>query len=364
MKQKKLVALGLASLMVASNVCMAFGADSTSNPANGNITGAGSIEGYIVQDVFTVTLPTVDNANFAFNLDPQELLRLSGSKKTIDTVAADTMVADSYGSKILFADSANYVTKSKDITIVNKSSYAVDVKVDITFSGLTKDGDDGYTIGIVDKTADGYTAGKNTDLYMSLTTTPGTLTGTTEAKTDASKVVSAINNAKYTTTTTLAAAPNTAFAVTGTSKSDYRYALKGTSDLASIAFSQVTYNLSGELNVNGDWTNFNKDASAALSYTFAYTVDKHVDGLSDGDTVNVSSGATTTTFKIAGTKAPKSVWNTKYQLSGASITGNTVTLTSGTDVNSTYLFNTPGTYPLTVVLDDESKITINVVVAK
>lgn len=360
MRNKKLLALGMASLMVMSSTCVAFADDTTTNPAGDTITGNGSIEGYIVQDVFTVTLPTVTNVSF--KMDPQELLRLSGSSTTIDGTAASDMDADSYGSKVLFEKDSNLLTSSEDITIVNKSSYDVDVKVDISFTGLSKDGEDGYTIGIVDKNADDYTAGTNTDIYMSLTTTSGTLLNTTETKDTANATTKAIGSATYSATTTIGAAPEAAFEVTGTDKDSYKYTLIG--DTSAITFNQVTYNLSGDLNVAADWTNFNADDAAALGFTFVYSVDKHVNGLSDGDTVNVASGETTKTLTIAGDSAPVSIWNGAYPLSGATISGNDITIAKDTDVNSTWIFNNPDTYALTVVLADNSQITINVVVAQ
>lgn len=272
MRNKKLLALGMASLMMVSSISTVFAADATdAASATGSIEGNGGIVGFIDKDVFTVSLPTV--ANIDFTIDPQELLLVGTPDATLD----GSQIATGYADKVLFKDTTNYLTKTKDITIVNKSTYDVDVTLDVSVTGLTKDGDDPYTINLVDTSADGYEAGTNADMSLTVTPTTGTSTDGGDVTGSAGTAVAITDAAGTSIKTTIAAISDIedAYEVKYASQT-YSYGLKD--DVSTVAFNAVAYNLSGTVNTAADWTNFNKDTAKALKATIAYTVDKHEDG--------------------------------------------------------------------------------------
>lgn len=276
MTRKKLLALGMASLMVVSTFGTVLAADETVGPASGTIAGTGGIEGFVDKDVFTVTLPTTADVNFS--IDPQELKLATDTSYKVDDAAA----AAGYGKKVLFTSAdSKVVTKSQDITVVNKSTYAIDVKVTAKVTGLTKEGASGYTIKLVDDTpaegASSYDWGKDAALSLKLTPTPGTYTGTTVSAGSAEAATVLTDTANgITVTNKVDAIANVTDAYEVKNDSGYKYQLKA--DVSSVAFNEITYNLSGTVNTDADWTNFNKDDSRALTVDLAYTVDKHVDG--------------------------------------------------------------------------------------
>lgn len=274
MRTRKLLAVGMATLLTLSSSVMAFAADATSE-GGGTIAGDGSLEGYVDKEVFTATFPTT--ANVDFKLDPQELLLATGSSDTLDGSA----LAKGYGSKILFADEAGkYLSKSKDITVINKSTFDVDVEVSAKITGLKKEGTDGYDIKVMDPTVSGFDFGDATAITMSITPTPQSITGTTEtpgtAKT-ATVLTDAANGVSVTEKIEKSTAVDSAYEVKKTGNV-YSYSIKADTDLATVAFNEMTFNLAGTVNTAADWTNFSKDASSALKVEVTYNVKKHVDG--------------------------------------------------------------------------------------
>lgn len=248
------------------------------------VSGSGDIVGYVDKNVFTVTLPTTSDVNFA--LDPQELM------KAVDTTGAFTVDGTAanvgYGAKVLFANAdtagTGYATQSKDIPVVNKSTFDVDVTVNAKVTGLNGDG---YDIKLVDPNAEGYTnMGTDTAIALLLTTADNTIkgdgTGEGSDSTDATntkylksgdegvtikKTVLAINN------------PDTVYKVTEPTTGNYQYALDSTS-AAAATFNEAVFYLSGQVNTDAkaDWSKFNDAQTKNLKVDITYTVDKHVDG--------------------------------------------------------------------------------------
>lgn len=273
MKTRKILAFGMATMLTLSSTVMAFAADETTDPASGSVNGSGSLEGYVDKEVFTVTLPTTADVNF--KLDPQELLLATSSSAQLDNAA----LAAGYGDKVLFVDSTNYLSKSKDITVVNKSTFDVDVEVNAKLSGLTKDGDGGYAIQVMDASADDFDFGTDTAITMALTPSTNTITGTQEGTAVAGTATYLTDaTAGVTVKETVAVSDDVddAYKVTGTSGS-YSYGIDATA-AATVAFNEVVFNLSGTVNTAADWTNFSKDSAAALAVQVTYKVTKHVDG--------------------------------------------------------------------------------------
>lgn len=275
MRSKKLVALGLASMMLLSTTTVAFAADASSAPATGSIAGDGGIVGYIDKEVFTVTLPTTSDVNFT--IDPQELKLATDATFKVD----DNTAQAGYGAKVLFENanknSDGYATKSKAIAVVNKSTFDVDVKLDAKVTGLSKAGE--YDIKMVDDVS---TAG--TDTAMSLKITPTTGTSTKGAAISSGTVGTAVTlngtaeGVSVVQKVDTIEDPSSAVAYeVGTDGSGgYVYKLKD--NVESIAFEAVEFNLSGEVNTAADWSKFNEDGSKALKVELTYTIDKHVEG--------------------------------------------------------------------------------------
>lgn len=278
MKQRKLLALGMATLMALSSTVMAFAADETAEPATGSVSGDGTLEGFVDKEVFTVTLPTTSTIDF--KLDPQELLLATKSTAKLDGSA----LAAGYGSKILFVDGDNFTSKSADITVVNKSTFDVDVTIGAKLTGLSTDN---YNIDVLDASADDFDFGDSTAITMAITPSTNKLTGTTPGTAvagTATALTSAENGITLTETVAVSDDVDKAYEVTGTTGS-YSYGLKA--DTSAVAFNTVTFNLSGTVNTAADWTNFSKATNAALGVEITYSVSKHSDSpvFTTGDAV-------------------------------------------------------------------------------
>ena len=98
MKQKKVLAMSMATIMAFASTGMVFADDVTdASKATGSVDGTGTIEGYAETDVFTVTLPTTKKVDF--KIDPQELLKAISSSDTLDGTAFSTPT-DGYGKTV------------------------------------------------------------------------------------------------------------------------------------------------------------------------------------------------------------------------------------------------------------------------
>lgn len=289
MRKRKLMALGLAGLMIISSAMPVFAADSTSDPATGSISGTGTIEGFIDKDVFTVTLPTVTVTNFS--IDPQEL------KLAVDsTYKVDEAAASGYGDKVIFnytpegKQAAGDYTKSADIKVVNKSTFDVDVKVDAVVTGLKTDE---YDIALVDDvTADTVTGPA---ISLVLTDSTNTLTGTTEATAVKVSDNKLTGTDSYTYKVAKSDDVDKAYEVKNAS-GVYSYAIKD--DVSSVPFNELVLNVSGTVKNDADWTDFNKAATKSLKLDVTYSVTKHVDNAAptfaagtDVGTITYNAGA-------------------------------------------------------------------------
>ncbi len=272
MRKRKLLALGLAGLMIISSAMPVFAADATSEPATGSISGTGTIEGYIDKDVFTVTLPTVTATNFS--IDPQELkmaVAPAASKYQLD--GADATAG--YGKKVIFnytpeggSTAADY-TKSASIKVVNKSTFDVDVKVDAAVTGLKTDD---YDIALVeDVTADTVTGPA---ISLVLTDSTATLTGTTEASLTKVSDKKLTGTDSFTYKVAKSANVDNAYEVKNAS-GVYSYSIK--SDVSAIPFNELVLNVSGAVKDDADWTDFNAATTKSLKLDVTYSVTKHVD---------------------------------------------------------------------------------------
>ena len=263
-KTKKLVALSLAAAMVMSSSAVAFAAQHTESPVTGSSVGTGGTEGYVDKNVFTVDVTT--DQTITFKLDPQELMLATNAGKTVDGAA----MAEGYGSDILFdTTDGNYTTESEDYTVVNMSTMPVSVTANAKITGLTSPAStaaaDAYDVKVVEDVAD-ETA---TAISMKLAPTAGTMKGTDFTTGAAVAATSLTADAEGVTVNNTVAAIedlDAAYEVTGTTGS-YKYELKA--DTSAVTFDAVTFNMSGEVNTEADWTNFDK-AHAQLQVEVVY----------------------------------------------------------------------------------------------
>lgn len=310
MKQKKVLAMSMATIMAFASTGMVFADDVTdAAKATGSVDGTGTIEGYAETDVFTVTLPTTKKVNF--KIDPQELLKAVSSSNTLDGIAFSS-ATDGYGKTVLFQDETvdtTFTTKSADISVVNKSTFDVDVDVTAKVTGLTKEGENGYSIALMDKDAKDFAFGTATALTLSLTPTNYVLTDTASSG-ETAGTATALTNAEagVSTKVTIQKSDKVTEAYEFVSESgSYKYKLKD--DVSTIPFKAVKFNLAGTVNTDADWTNFSKDTSSALKVDLTYSVAKHVDG--PQVTMNADTSAKTATATISNLTADKNIDITK-----------------------------------------------------
>ena len=311
--KKKILAFGMATCLALSSATMAFAADETAE-TSATIGGTGSIEGYVEKDMFVFTAPTTSDVNF--KIDPQELLRKTNQSDTLDGSA----LAEGYGANVMFstATANEWATESQNITVVNKGQFDIDVTVNAKVTGLTKDGDDGYDIKMAEGNASSY--GDETAISLQITPSTSTLTDTTEAtKTPVTSDVKYLDatEAGVTVKQKVEAAPDDAFEIIKEASGTYKYAF--VSDLTSIAFNEVIFNLSGTVNTDANWKNFNNDAGKDLKVELTYTVEEHLDVETMYEIKGNGKGFVWTILKADVTGTPTTLYvnadNTWYDLS-------------------------------------------------
>ena len=142
---KKILAGVLATSMVVGNSVVAFADE-------GRIKGSGEMEGSVVQEVFSVVLPTVADNDDRFNyvMDPLELIQEATNKK----YAGYDFEA---GKRVYFytgVDSTNgnlqYDDVSQTLKVENRSSDSVDLTVTLKVTGvdgIALTGDPAFQVG-------------------------------------------------------------------------------------------------------------------------------------------------------------------------------------------------------------------------
>lgn len=222
----KYKALILAAVMSATPVLMV---SAEGELGEGSGTGTGMMEGNVKTDIYQVVMPTDADGVFDFILDPQGLINKTNA------VAYNGLTFEE-DSTVFFRRSdegaeEDYSSTSDAVTIVNKSSIAVDVSlkvkvVESSVEGITLT-DDGE---FVDDTS--------ASLYLAVT--------------DGENVVPIGKDGAF-IQTTIAAAPEGAYEYVYDSDSgEYTYGLK--EDLSDITFGDYSFRLIGAANGNGDWS--------------------------------------------------------------------------------------------------------------
>jgi len=306
MKQKKLVALFLAASLALSPASLAL-ADT------GSATGSGSTEGYVVEEAFDVTLPTVSATDLNFKLDPQGLLKISDP--------------DNYGSEvpgsIIFPTTKT--TSSPVMFAENDSSFPVLLGVEVT---LTNDATNPVTI--VDDSSTVAT-GTGNNVYFAVVPE--------QKYTD----VSDYDTSKPSEDVALALDPTTAkqslyFKVDGTKDNykivdanddpadpDYQYVPIDAPDWDSVGFT-----ITGLCNENADWAAFDT-ANGALSLNLVWNMDVVPEGSTVTSAGNDAYGLVTYTAPAAPvTPVDPSITTLTYPLTAATAVNVNVDLGAGT----------------------------------
>lgn len=244
--KKFLVTLTVASMVFSPMVVSAADGDTSTstevtdpNNAIGNIGGDGQLEGYINKEVFRIVVPTVTDVNFT--ADPQGLLNIAASADY--TGGAGAVYFANVGDS-----GTTYSDTSDPITVINKSSYDVDVNLDVAVTAgdvkLVEDKDD-------------LAAATEPSLYMGVITDSGTAVTIDKAsyKTDDKKVngvpeVGGSVTKGYTIkSTTTDPGDGT---VASPSGKYYSYGL--TDDFADDDAEKVSYQLKAACDKTADWS--------------------------------------------------------------------------------------------------------------
>lgn len=368
---KKFLASFMAMTMVATPMSI-FAAD------GGTITGTGTVT-TLETEIYNLVLPT--NKSIDFQVDPYGILDLD----------PDTNLSD------VVSNAAGTVTSSAT-AIINKSSVPIDVSVEVYFdktdttvsnsavelgteaeakagtkdlylavqhledSVLQKPVATGTAVDIdvaIDDTTSVSAAAvdlSTAGLQFSTYGTPGAINAVTA--TDPSVAATPINfslgdiaDAYYVVTggaanAVTAAAVLSEGAVTYDSNNTYAFAIVG------YAYPQASV-----------WKDIS-DAKANLSLTMKFTISKGstVPVVENGATIEIPLNGDSVTFAINTTANILSVSNGNYQLTGATINGNKITITNGSDANSSYLFAQAGrAATLTIRLDNGSTYTVKTI---
>lgn len=272
-KFKQRIAVALAIVMVAGCSMTAFAAEEN----QGTVTGSGELEGTVSTDVWNVQLPTkvVGDTTYDFILDPEGLIeeteaaRYSGATFTGDT---GMFFANVSGGDVSGGD-VSYSPTSDAKTIINKSSYAVDVTVTATVKAAVSSGN------AVTITEDNTFANdKTASIYLALV--DGVSTGVVKKATNVATIQS-----------TIGAAPEGAYEYKYAG-GEYSYALKA--DLSGIVFEDYAFQLTGACNKAADWADF-EDADPQVE--IVYSVAKHEDNTATDDyKIVIANGIATYTF--------------------------------------------------------------------
>lgn len=256
---KKYIAITLATVLTLSTSVMALA----------GITGEGELEGTVDTDVYSVILPTeaAQVANLDFILDPEELIANTDAAKYNGADFED-------GATLFFAngvsENATYSSKSDDLTVVNKSTFDVDVAVSATITGA-----DGITL-TDDKT---FADDKNASVYLALVDGDNEVAITADGASLKSKI---------------AKAPEGAYEYSWSEQDGYKYELSVSAN--DMDFEDYSFNLTGACNSAGDWSELE---SIAPSVEVTWEIKEHKDNAAP------SLGTTAVTFsKASGATIP------------------------------------------------------------
>lgn len=248
-KMKKFLATLTATAMLFSTMTV-MAAEDTTAPASGEITAEGELEEYLEKDVFSVVLPTVNEISFV--LDPQGLLHVADEDLYTGGTGAAYFDNTVSGSNVKsFSDTSN------PIIIRNKSSYDVDVKLNLEVT--TED------IALV--TSGDLATAAAPSMYLGLTVSDGsaasTATVTGSDYVAATKTVAAVPVVDGSSVTKGYEIDVTS----GDSPSGYSYSYKLTDDFTDADAKYIGYNLTAACNNVEGWKSVDTKVSAKIVWS-------------------------------------------------------------------------------------------------
>lgn len=197
----------------------------TTNGASNSTTGTGSVEGYVDKEVFTVVLPTteeVTKASMAFIIDPQGLI------KNTNGVAHENATTTEDKGLYFKNSTGSYSASSDSLTVKNKGTTKVSVKLDATVKDLT---------GIkLSDSAD--MTGTDPEIYLAL-----------KAGEDTTPIAG--DSSSATVTKTLEALPESDFkTIYDNDSSSYKFVIDDTKVTGDTSLPSLDFNLTGAANTN------------------------------------------------------------------------------------------------------------------
>jgi len=314
---KKLVALGLTTVMVLGSTVAVFAEGETAENTSGTaaeVSGTAAVNGYVNKNVYSVKLPTAAKmANaMSYKVDPQGLVAETNGA---EYGSSGITVGENEG--VLFKntsdDAAATVTgvsgASDILTVTNKSSRPLDLAVEVYLKAATSEPFAGTFSTTSDFSAN---TDKTANLYIGLSATG--------EQDRALKVGTAADASGKFTNNILANADAykvTYTAGTGGAAGTYSYAL----DSAVTDFPVYEFQLVGAINPDGDSTKFAKKdndgkivgtmgmPTVELKFTPTILADTVKDGIAvwDGETLYLGKADATDSDGGFGTSKPTSV---------------------------------------------------------
>jgi hypothetical protein len=394
MKLNKKFLASFTALTMAVTPMAAYADAANGTTSASSITGTGYVS-TLDTEIYNVVLPTSDSINF--NVDPYGLLDVA--KSTTATSLKDVV-----------SNAAGTVT-SKATAVINKSSVGINVSVDVyldnkdvsnsavklasskeeaengtadlylvveNLSGASLDKSTvatntaaDLTSSAIDVTANAIDlSGKAFTLSNQALTVTGSYINVTAAVVTATGPAATATGAAATTPITFSLGDiSEAYFVSASAISNAGVKAEAVLSEGAVTYTSnnvYAFDITGYANPNSTVWNDIKDSGLKLTMKFTIskqTTEPEVVKTADGGTVEFNITDPSFTFTIDTTANITSVYNTKvaYTLSGATIKGQTVTITNGTDTNSTWLFSNATTAALTLVLSDGTTYTVNVV---
>ncbi|MCR5627866.1 MAG: hypothetical protein K6F99_11140 [Lachnospiraceae bacterium] len=243
----------LSILLICALVCLSCNAlvfaddktQTTEVSVVGGVSGSGTVEGFVDEEVFSVDVPLSSSVDFGFIIDPGKFITLTNA------VAHPDWKNFERGATIFFNNNEegkryDHSSISDAFKITNNSSVSIDVAVDATLEGL----------GNVKLTDDrDFTGDKSMSLYMAIV-----------ASVDGQDVMEyPIINEKQTLNVRVPGARGGSYAVSWNEASGYYYGLVSDDE---DDFSYIALRLTGKANPNALWINpGNTDPNFELSWT-------------------------------------------------------------------------------------------------
>ena len=236
-----------ATTMAASSTLIITATNYTADSEKGYTTGTGMMENPILRkNVFNVVLPAVPDkvvdkdvpvsSIYDFFLDPNGVFQEKYPDKNIEK--GQTLFFQNKNS----VDNYDYSHISDALTIQNKSSMSVDIKLQASLTDI-----DGITL-TNDNT---FTNDKSRSVYLALSDDKGK--------------ISAIDKYDAFLKTTLSGQEDAYKIVYDQTAKKYTYTLKDNSELGNIQFAEHNFWLSGSCNTAGNWSGLPDDTSPKIA---------------------------------------------------------------------------------------------------